>query len=282
MNILEVNGLKKHYNNFDMDNVSFSLPEGTIMGLIGENGAGKSTVINMIIGAVIKDGGKIYLFGKDTNDTDYLLRNDIGIVLAGCGFPEELCAYDANKILKNIYSNWDENNFLNSLRRFNLDKKKKIKDYSTGMKMKFELAVALSHNAKLLILDEVTNGLDPMARNEILDILLDFIQDEKRSVLISSHIIGDLEKICDYITFLHKGKLIFSEEKDVLLEKYAVINVEKQKLSELDEGAVIALDKTSFSSKALVIKNMIPREFEVEKTSIEDIMLFYMKRGEEK
>lgn len=282
MNILEVNGLKKHYNNFDMDNVSFSLPEGTIMGLIGENGAGKSTVINMIIGAVIKDGGKIYLFGKDTNDTDYLLRNDIGIVLAGCGFPEELCAYDANKILKNIYSNWDENNFLNSLRRFNLDKKKKIKDYSTGMKIKFELAVALSHNAKLLILDEVTNGLDPMARNEILDILLDFIQDEKRSVLISSHIIGDLEKICDYITFLHKGKLIFSEEKDVLLEKYAVINVEKQKLSELDEGAVIALDKTSFSSKALVIKNMIPREFEVEKTSIEDIMLFYMKRGEEK
>ncbi len=148
--------------------------------------------------------------------------------------------------------------------------------------MKFELAVALSHNAKLLILDEVTNGLDPMARNEILDILLDFIQDEKRSVLISSHIIGDLEKICDYITFLHKGKLIFSEEKDALLEKYAVINVEKQKLSELDEGAVIALDKTSFSSKALVIKNMIPREFEVEKTSIEDIMLFYMKRGAEK
>ncbi len=127
MNILEVNGLKKHYNNFDMDNVSFSLPEGTIMGLIGENGAGKSTVINMIIGAVIKDGGKIYLFGKDTNDTDYLLRNDIGIVLAGCGFPEELCAYDANKILKNIYLNWDENNFLNSLRRFNLDKRKRLK-----------------------------------------------------------------------------------------------------------------------------------------------------------
>lgn len=282
MNILEVNGLKKHYNKFDLNNISFRIPEGTIMGLIGENGAGKSTVINMIIGAVIKDEGIITLFGKDTKYTDYSLRNDIGIVLAGCGFPEEFCALDANKILKKIYSNWDENKFYDFLNKFSLDNKKKIKDYSTGMKMKFELAIALSHNAKLLILDEVTNGLDPMARNEILDILLDFIQDDSRSVLLSSHIIGDLEKICDYITFLHKGKLVFSEEKDKLLDKYAVVNVDEAKLSELDERAIIALDKTKFSSKALVVKNMIPRGFDIERTSIEDIMLFYMKRGEDR
>lgn len=282
MNILEVNSLKKHYNNFDLEDVSFSIPEGTIMGLIGENGAGKSTVINMIIGAVSKDAGRIALFGKDSKNIEDTLRNDIGTVLAGCGFPEELCAYDADKILKSIYSNWEEKKFLDYLSKFGLDKKKKIKDYSTGMKMKFELAVTLSHGAKLLILDEVTNGLDPMARNEILDILLDFIQDERCAVLISSHIIGDLEKICDYITFLHQGKLIFSEEKDELLEKYAVINVDECKLSELDEKALIALDKTKYSSKALVLKNMIPKDFEVEKTSIEDIMLFYMKRGADK
>ncbi|MEA4971915.1 ABC transporter ATP-binding protein YtrB [bioreactor metagenome] len=282
MNILEVNSLKKHYNNFDLEDVSFSIPEGTIMGLIGENGAGKSTVINIIIGAVNKDEGRVAIFDKDTKNTDYTIRNDIGTVLAGCGFPEELCASDTNGILKSIYSNWNEKKFFDSLSKFSLDKKKKIKDYSTGMKMKLELAVALSHSAKLLILDEVTNGLDPMARNEILDILLDFIQDEKCGVLISSHIIGDLEKICDYITFIHEGKLVFSEEKDELLEKYAVINVDEQKLSELDEKAVVSLDKTKFSSKALVIKNMIPRDFEVEKTSIEDIMLFYMKRGADK
>jgi len=282
MNILEVSGLEKQYKNFKLHNVSFSIPEGTVMGLIGENGAGKSTVINMIIGAVIKDEGMISLFGKDSKNFDYTLRNDIGIVLAGCGFPEELCAKDANRILKSIYFNWNESEFFRLLSKFNLEEKKKIKDYSTGMKMKFELAVALSHKAKLLILDEITNGLDPMARNEILDILLDFIQDETCSVLISSHIIGDLEKICDYITFLHKGKLIFSEEKDMLLEKYAVVNIDEHKLSELNEEAIVAIDKTRFSSKALVIKDMVPREFDAEKTSIEDIMLFYMKRGEDR
>lgn len=282
MNILEVRGLKKHYNKFDLNDVSFSIPEGTIMGLIGENGAGKSTVINMIIGAVNKDAGKIYIFGKEVQNTDYAMKNEIGTVLAGCGLPEELSAADANKVLKSIYSNWDEKKFFDLIEKSGLNKKKKIKDYSTGMKMKLELAAAFSHGAKLLILDEVTNGLDPMARNEILDILMGFIQDEKCSVLISSHIIGDLERICDYITFIHKGELVFSEEKDALLEKHAVINVDEQKFSELDEEAVIAVDKTKYSSKALVIKSRIPTGFEFEKTSIEDIMLFYMKRGADK
>lgn len=179
-----------------------------------------------------------------------------------------------------MYRQWDSKKFFDYIERFSLYKKSRIKTYSTGMKVKLEIAIALSHNAKLLILDEVTNGLDPSARMEILDMLLDFIQDEKRAVLISSHIIGDLEKICDYITFIHKGKIVFSENKDDILDKYAVINVDGQKMKELDEKAVISVSRTSYSEKALVYRDAIPSGFETEKTSIEDIMLYYIKRSD--
>ena len=280
MNALEIESLTKKYKNFALDVVSFIIPEGTIMGLIGENGAGKSTIINLITGAAVKDSGKIDIYGKPSDKLTKDEKAEIGTVISGCGFPEELNAVDVNSIMKSVYRQWDSKKFFDYIERFSLYKKSRIKTYSTGMKVKLEIAIALSHNAKLLILDEVTNGLDPSARMEILDMLLDFIQDEKRAVLISSHIIGDLEKICDYITFIHKGKIVFSENKDDILDKYAVINVDGQKMKELDEKAVISVSRTSYSEKALVYRDAIPSGFETEKTSIEDIMLYYIKRSD--
>ena len=280
MNALEIESLTKKYKNFALDGVSFIIPEGTIMGLIGENGAGKSTIINLITGAAVKDSGKIDIYGKPSDKLTKDEKAEIGTVISGCGFPEELNAVDVNSIMKSVYRQWDSKKFFDYIERFSLYKKSRIKTYSTGMKVKLEIAIALSHNAKLLILDEVTNGLDPSARMEILDMLLDFIQDEKRAVLISSHIIGDLEKICDYITFIHKGKIVFSENKDDILDKYAVINVDGQKMKALDEKAVISVSRTSYSEKALVYRDAIPSGFETEKTSIEDIMLYYIKRSD--
>lgn len=280
MNAVEIEKLSKKYKNFTLNNVSFNIPEGSIMGLIGENGAGKSTIINLMTGAAVKDGGNIKIYGKNSDELTKTDKSDMGVVLAGCGFPEELCVNDVNYIMKSVYNKWDSNKFFNYADNFYLDRKSKIKTFSTGMKMKLEIAIALSHEARLLVLDEVTNGLDPSARMEILDMLLEFIQAEDRAVLLSSHIIGDLEKICDYITFIHKGEIIFSENKDDLLEKYAVINADTDRIRELDEKAVIALDKKSFSSSALVYRNLIPDSFETEKTTIEDIMLYYLKRGE--
>lgn len=280
MNILEIEKLTKNYKKFSLDNISFTLPEGAIMGLIGENGAGKTTIINLITGAVKKSGGKIKIFGKDSeglSEDDFAL---IGTVLADCSFPEEMNVSMAEKVFSGLYKNWDREKFFGYTEKFGLPLKKKIKTFSTGMKMRFEIAVALSHNARLLILDEVTNGLDPAARMDVLDMLLDFIQDERCSVLISSHIVGDLEKICDYITFINKGRLVFSENKDDLLDEYAIINIDDARINELDENAVIAVNKTSCSQTALVLKYKIPRGFECQKAGIEDIMLYYIKRSE--
>ncbi|MCD8036653.1 MAG: ABC transporter ATP-binding protein [Clostridiales bacterium] len=279
MNALEIDRLTKRYSNFTLGEVSFCLPEGTIMGFIGENGAGKSTVINLITGAVKKDSGTIKIYGKNTEEMNKSDWEEIGTVIAECGFPSELRLQDVNSILKSIYKNWDESKFFYYTDRFSLNKKGRIKDYSSGMKMKLEIAIAFSHGAKILILDEATNGLDPSARLEILDMLMDFIQDERCAVLISSHIISDLEKICDYITFIHGGKILFSEEKDKLLEKYVVINADEKQIEELDKPAIVAMERTKWSTKAMVLKDMIPQGFETEKTNIEEIMLYHIKRG---
>ena len=280
MNILEIEKLTKNYKKFSLDNISFTLPEGAIMGLIGENGAGKTTIINLITGAVKKSGGKIKIFGKDSEGLSEDDFARIGTVLADCSFPEEMNVSMAEKVFSGLYKNWDREKFFGYTEKFGLPLKKKIKTFSTGMKMRLEIAVALSHNARLLILDEVTNGLDPAARMDVLDMLMDFIQDERCSVLISSHIVGDLEKICDYITFINKGRLVFSENKDDLLDEYAIINIDDARINELDENAVIAVNKTSCSQTALVLKDKIPRGFECQKAGIEDIMLYYIKRSE--
>lgn len=208
-NILEIKNLSKKYDSFELKNINIELPKGTIMGFIGENGAGKTTTIKSILNIINKDSGQIKIFGLDNKETK--IKEDIGVVLDDSFLSEYLNPLDINKIMKNIYKNWDEKLYFKYLEDFKLSKEKISKEYSNGMKMKLKIAVALSHHPKLLILDEPTSGLDPIARNEILDIFQEFIQDENKGIFVSSHITSDLEHIADYITFINNGEIIFSK-----------------------------------------------------------------------
>ena len=273
MNALSINNLTKKYNGFTLDNVSFSLPQGCILGLIGENGAGKSTTIRSIL-ASIKYDGSIEVLGQPISAE---LKNRIGVVLDEVGFPDKLNANDINKIMKNMFTNWDEKVYREYISKFSLPENKAFSDFSKGMKMKLGIAVALSHHAELLILDEPTSGLDPLVRDEIIDILNDFTREENHSILISSHIVSDLEKLCDYIAFMHKGKLMLCEEKDNLLEQYVFINTTEEQLAELDENAVKGKRSNKWSTEAIVDKNMIPASFTTKPVSIEDLFVFMAK-----
>lgn len=278
MNAIELSQVTKSYGEFALENVSFSLPTGTIMGLVGENGAGKSTTIKLIMNAIAPDSGSVTVLGQSNQSKEFAqLKQDIGIVLDEAYFPEVLSAKDLDTILKATYSSWDGPMYQEYLRKFNLPLKKKIKDYSRGMKMKLAIATALSHHPKLLILDEATSGLDPMVRDEILDVFNEFTRDETHSILLSSHIISDLEKICDYITFLHKGKLLLCEEKDALLDKYAVVKLSPEDFQALPESSVVRRKKTSYGYEALVMKDQLNPAFPREVTTLEDIILFLAK-----
>ena len=224
MNAIEITNLTKIYPGFQLDHLNLTLPQGCIMGLIGENGAGKTTTIKLILDMIHKDSGTIQVMGKDNLENTRLLKEDIGVVLDEAGFPECLNARQVNKIMKNTYRNWDAGVYENYMKKLSIPSEKPFKDFSRGMKMKLAIAVAMSHHPKLLILDEATGGLDPVARSEVIDMFNEFTRDENHSVLMSSHIVSDLEKICDYIAFLHKGKLLLCEEKDVLMEEYGVLH----------------------------------------------------------
>ena len=222
-NILTLKNVSKKYkkSNFSIKDISFSLPEGNILGFIGENGAGKSTTMNCILNVLKKDSGKIEIFGKEMSDEDTDIREDIGVVYDSNNFPEHLTAEQLSDIFEKIYVRWDNSCFKEYLKRFNLSKSQKIKTYSRGMSMKLAIAVALSHESKLLILDEATSGLDPIMREEILDVLLEFVKQENHSILLSSHITSDLEKIADYIVFIHNGEIILDikgKEKEELTQ----------------------------------------------------------------
>ncbi|MEG2438891.1 MAG: ABC transporter ATP-binding protein [Lachnospiraceae bacterium] len=280
MNAIEIKDLTKSYEDFTLKDINFSLPMGTIMGLVGENGAGKSTTIKLIMDAVSADSGTISVLGVSNQSKEFsLLKQDIGIVLDEAYFPEVLNAKNINNIMKETYVNWDESVFLKYMEKFKLSLHKKFQEYSRGMKMKLSIAVALSHKSKLLILDEATSGLDPMIRDEILDIFNDFTRDETHSVLLSSHIISDLEKICDYITFIHEGTLVMCEEKDAILDKYAIIKTSQADFEGIPEDAVIGKKKTGFGYEALIIKDKINSSFQTEKTTLEDIILVMTKEG---
>jgi ABC-2 type transport system ATP-binding protein len=276
-NILEITNLSKIYNGFKLDNLNLELPSGCIMGVIGENGAGKSTTIKLILDIIHKDSGSIKIFGKDNCSMSKELKEQIGVVLDESCFPENLNLKDIGKIMKSIYKTWNGEVFQTYVKKFSLTSDKAIKDYSKGMKMKLSIAVALSHNPKLLILDEATGGLDPIVREEILDVFWEFVQDESRSILISSHILSDLEKICDYIAFIHKGKLVFNEQKDALSEKYGLLKCSEKELNSLDKSIIVNYRKNSFSIEALVIKDRVPKGFIIDNASIEDIMLYQVK-----
>lgn len=275
---IRIQNLTKRFEGFALEGVTFAVPRGAVVGFIGENGAGKSTTIKSILGLIRPDGGSIEVFGKDVGSLTKEERGRLGAVLGDGKLPENLTAKDLDGVFRHIFARWDAAAFFAYLDRFALPRGKKIKDFSRGMRQKFALAVALSHGADVLVLDEPTAGLDPVARDEILDILYDFMQDERRSVLISSHIVSDLEKLCDYIAFIHRGRLVFFEEKDALYEKYAVLRVPLETLRSCAD-AVVAVHRGEFGAGALVLRAKLPAGIPVERAGIEDIML-YFARGE--
>jgi len=278
MNAIEVSNLSKSYNGFKLDNISFSLPKGSIMGLVGENGAGKSTTIRLIMNAAARNGGAVRVLGCDNQSPDFVrVKEDIGVVLDEAYFPEVITAANVNSIMKNTFHNWDSGCFFDYLKKFRLPEKKAFKDFSRGMKMKLAIAAALSHDPKLLILDEATSGLDPIIRDEILDIFNDFTRDENHSVLLSSHIVSDLEKICDYIAFIHNGRLVFCEEKDRLLDEYAIVKLSKSAFEAIPPQAIKGKRISDYGVDALVLRSAVSSAFNAEKTSLENIILFIAK-----
>lgn len=280
-NILEVKNLTKDYGDFVLDDLSFTLPRGVIMGLIGENGAGKSTTVNCILNEIKKSAGNINIFGKDHVINECEIKDKIGIVFDENHFPDIFTPKEIENFMSGIYKNWVTTTYYEYLKQFELPADKKIKDFSKGMKVKLAFAVALSHKAELLILDEATSGLDPIIRDDILDILIDFVQDERNSVLFSSHITSDLEKVADYITFIHKGHLVFCSLKDDLVDKYGVVSCGASVFDILDKSEVISYRKEDYQYKVLVRdRNKIEKNYPkalVEPASIENIMLFYVK-----
>lgn len=279
-NAIEVKGLTKKRDTFFLNNVNLTVPKGYIVGLIGENGAGKSTTIKAILNLIHKDSGTIKIFGQDYQQHEKEIKQQIGVVFDDCHFPKQLTAKDLNLILKNIYSNWDTNLYHDYLNQFKLPLNKPIKDLSRGMKMKLSLATALSHRPKILILDEPTSGLDPIVRNEILDIFLDFIQDEEHSVLISSHITSDLEKIADYITFIHEGEIVFSDSKDHLLYDYGLIKCQERDFRSIDPDDIVKYKKNSYRYEVLIKnKRQLENKYKsltMDSVSIEDLMLLHI------
>lgn len=283
MNAIEIKNLTKHYGDFSLERLSLSLPSGSILGLVGENGAGKSTTINLITGAIAPDEGSVSVLGMNNRDAGFTaLKNDIGVVLDEAYFPEILTPAQVGSIMRDTYRNWDGAQYRSLLQRFALPDKKAFKDFSRGMKMKLALAVALSHKPKLLLLDEATSGLDPMARDELLDMFNDFTREEDHSILLSSHIVSDLEKICDYIAFLHRGKLLLFEEKDRLLEEYALTRLSISDFEAVPPEAVAAKKRTPYGYEALVRAPFVSSALPLERTTLEEIILFLAKGEDQK
>lgn len=279
--MIEVKKINKTYPGFELKNVSFKVPGGCIMGLIGENGAGKSTTLKAILDLIRVDSGSIGIFGRDSRVEGASIREDVGAVLDGAGFHETLTAADICKFMCKIYKNWDNDYYFQLLEKFSLPENKRIKEFSTGMRMKLLIASAVAHHPKLLILDEATSGLDPVIRDEILDMLLEFIQDEEHSVLISSHITSDLEKVADYITFIHKGEIFLSGEKDRVMEEYGILHCSSEDIAKIPEKYIVGIDRGSYRCDVMVtdreaIKKICPESI-VDRIRLEDILLFKVK-----
>lgn len=280
-----IRDLTKKYKDFTLNRISFRVPKGSIMGFVGENGAGKTTTIKSILDLIHTDGGEISVLGMDVRNWSREAKAQIGVVFDGSNLHDNLNVRNINTIMKNIYPNWNESTYASYIKRFDLPEKKIIKEYSRGMKMKLSIAIALSHGAKLLILDEATSGLDPMVRDEILDIFLEFIQNEEHTILLSSHIISDIEKIADYVTFIHKGNIVFSESKDNLIYQYGILHCKREDVAGIDRTFVVGIRENSFGADVMIKdKDNFQRQYHqysVERTTIEEIMLF-VSRGKER
>lgn len=271
MNAIEIKNLSKHYQGFSLESLNLTLPSGCIMGLVGENGAGKSTTIRLILGMCAPDSGEITVLGKPLDSTG---KQDIGVVLDEPGFPSCMNAVQIGRMLSGLFSTWEQGTYDGYLRKLGLPERKPFKDFSKGMKMKLSLAAALSHGAKLLILDEATSGLDPVVRDELLDIFNDFTRNEDHSILISSHIVSDLEKICDYIAFLHNGRLMLCREKDELLNEYAFV---RGTAEEIDDVKTIGRRDTRFGTEAIVRRSDVPAGMTTSPITIEELFVFMAK-----
>lgn len=277
MNALEIRNLTKTYGDFKLDNLSLTLPSGCVMGLVGENGAGKSTAIKLILDIVHKGSGTVTILGKDNQDNISLTKEDVGVVLDEVGIDGCLKTKQVGKIMKYTYKNWNSDEYNRLVEKLLIPTNKPFKEFSRGMKMKLGIAVAMSHGAKLLILDEATSGLDPVVRDEIIDMFIDFTRDETHSILISSHIVSDLEKLCDYIAFLHKGKLLLCEEKDILLSKYGIVHCSAQQLDKLPKEAVKYSKTTAYGAQALVFRDYVSDDIDVSPISIEELFVLMVK-----
>lgn len=277
MNALELKGLTKRYKDFALDGLDLTVPSGCILGLIGENGAGKSTTIRLILDMIPRDAGTVTILGRDNRDDLPLTMEEVGVVLDEVGIPQCLDTRQVGKVMAHTYRNWDQAIYEGYLKRFDLPDKKSFKDFSKGMKMKLGLCVALSHHPRLLILDEATSGLDPVVRDELLDIFCDFTRDEDHTILISSHIVSDLEKICDYVAFLHHGKLILCQEKDRLYEMYGILRCDRTMLAGIDPAGVIGVKEGAYGCEAIVAREVVPIGVTLSPIDIEQLFIFMVK-----
>lgn len=276
-NSIEIKGLCRKYPQFQLKDISFNVPCGTVMGFIGENGAGKSTTIKAILGLLNKGEGSIKVLGEDAADLSPAVKEKIGIVFDGLSFPETLNAVQLDKVMAGLYKTWSSEVFFGYLKRFDLPLKKKFKGFSRGMQMRLSIAAALSHDPQLLVLDEPTSGLDPVMRSEILDIFLEFMQDETHSILLSTHITSDLEHIADYITFIHKGELIFTQERNEMRDKYRILKCTPEDVERMDKADIIGMKKTRFTVEVLTDAADKYPDIVADIPSIEDIMVYYVK-----
>lgn len=276
-NSIEIKNLSRRFSQFTLDRVSFSVPKGAVVGFIGENGAGKSTTIKAVLGLLKKDGGEIAVLGEDPYKMKPQTKEKIGVVFDSMPFPPSLTAAQLDKVLKGIYKSWDSKIFYCYLNRFGLPTANKLSSYSKGMEMRLSIAAALSHNPELLVLDEPTGGLDPVMRSEILDILLEFMQDENHSVLMSTHITSDLEHIADYICFIHNGRIVFFEERNEMLEKYRILKCTDEQLASVDKTDIVGLRKGRFTNEILTAAADKYPDITADAASIDDIMVYYVK-----
>ncbi|MBQ4232508.1 MAG: ABC transporter ATP-binding protein [Lachnospiraceae bacterium] len=282
-NAIEIRGLTKKYDGFTLDNISFDVPKGSIMGFIGQNGAGKTTTINSILNVIRWDSGEIKLLGCDMPQDETKAKEQISAIFDVLPFNEDMSAYHLNKVMRGIWKEWNPEVFAEYLDRFNLPVKKKFAKFSKGMKMKLQIAAGLSHNAKLLIMDEATTGLDPVVRNEILDIFLEYLQDESNSILMSSHITSDLEKIADRVTFIDNGRVLLTGIKDEILDNHGMVKCSKKDFKDFLREDYISARVTDFGVEMLVDdRSNIAKKYSgavIDKVSLEEIMLFYVNRN---
>ena len=292
-NAITVENLTKVYDGFTLKDVSFKVPAGSVVGFIGENGAGKSTTIKALLGLIPVDKGQVEVLGHKIfmEEKDVTWREQIGVVFDECNFPLGLKGKDVQNMLKNIYRTWDAKKFRDYMDRFEIPMNKKIKDLSKGMKMKLSIAAALSHDSRLLILDEATSGLDPVVRSEILDIFREFIEDEQHTIFLSSHITSDIEKIADYVMLIHKGRLLFTEDKDELLYNYGIVRCSKKQAERIPENLIVGKEVREYETSVL-LKNKSRLEESgffreaqrqegntcvVDRAAIEDMLLYIVK-----